>query len=480
MYGITETTVHVTYRPIRWDDVRSGQGSVIGIPIPDLQLYILDPAGEPVPIGVPGEMYVGGAGVARGYLNRAELTAQRFMPDRFAAGREGRLYRTGDLARRLENGDIEYLGRIDHQVKIRGFRIELGEIEAGIARHPAVRAVAVTAREDAPGDKRLVAYFVAENPPSDLLDQLRALIRTTMPEYMVPAHFVTLDTLPLTENGKVDRKALPAPVVSRASTGHSYAAPRTPIETSIAAIWEAVLGIERVGIHDHFFELGGDSILSIQVVARCRQAGLNISPRDLFKRPTVAQLAEACAPSNAQVIAHAQEVLAGSVALTPIECWFMKQDISERHHWNQSFLFELSGDVNISVLEQALQHVMRHHDAFRLRLRSSASGWVQEYGVDVPVSIARINLAQEPLEQRAMEITRYAAQLQASLNLSDGPLLRAAHFSLGVKERGRFLLVIHHIAVDGISWRVLLEDIESAYSSLKAGGQPLLEAKTTP
>jgi amino acid adenylation domain-containing protein len=305
MYGITETTVHVTYRPIRWDDLRSGQGSVIGIPIPDLQLYILDPAGEPVPIGVPGEMYVGGAGVARGYLNRAELTAQRFVPDPFGAEGEGRLYRTGDLARRLENGDIEYLGRIDHQVKIRGFRIELGEIEAGIARHPAVREVAVLAREDAPGDKRLVAYVVADSPPADLLDQLRALIRTTMPEYMVPAHFVTLDALPLTENGKVDRKALPAPVVSRANSGQSYTAPSTPIEKSITAIWEAVLGVEGVGIDNHFFELGGNSILSVQVIARCRQAGLNLSVVALFQYPTIRSLARHLSGSAGTAVAAA-------------------------------------------------------------------------------------------------------------------------------------------------------------------------------
>jgi len=477
MYGITETTVHVTYRPIRWDDVRSGQGSVIGMPIPDLQLYILDPVGQPVPIGVPGEMYVGGAGVARGYLNRPELTAQRFVHDPFAARPDARLYRSGDLARRMENGDIEYLGRIDHQVKIRGFRIELGEIEAGIARHPAVREVAVLAREDAPGDKRLTAYVVAEGPPGDLLDRLRALIRSTMPEYMVPAHFVMLDTLPLTENGKVDRKALPAPVMSRAGSGQSYAAPRTPVETSIAAIWEAVLGIERVGIHDHFFELGGDSILSIQVVARCRQAGLSISPRDLFRSPTVAQLAEVCALSNAQA-AHADEVLTGSVPLTPIECWFVEQDMPERHYWNQSFLFELSADVSMSLLERALQHVTRHHDAFRLRLRSSGSGWVQEYGEDVPVSIAKFDLTREPPEERAAAITRHATRLQASLNLSEGPLLRAAHFALGVQERDRLLLVIHHIAVDGISWRLLLEEIESAYASLKAGRHPLFEGRT--
>ncbi|HKF97326.1 MAG TPA: amino acid adenylation domain-containing protein, partial [Steroidobacteraceae bacterium] len=393
MYGITETTVHVTYRPIRWGDLESGQRSVIGVPIPDLQVYLLDPSGRPLPIGVPGELYVGGAGVARGYLNRAELTAQRFLPDPFSATPGALLYRSGDLARRLENGDIEYLGRIDHQVKIRGFRIELGEIEAAIARHPGIREVVVIAREDTPGDKRLVAYLVAEPAPADLVEQLRARLRASMPEYMVPAHFVRLDALPLTKNGKLDRKALPTPASSSPSLGRPYVAPRTRTEHAIAKIWSAVLGLERVGIHDHFFELGGDSILSIQVIARCRQAGLHLTPRDLFKRPTIARLAEAVAQAPAGGTSP-QEPLTGPVPLTPVQRWFLEQDIAERHHWNQAVLFELPADVDPALLERALHCVLRHHDALRLRLRPAGTEWVQEYAPNLePAAIARIDLA---------------------------------------------------------------------------------------
>jgi len=290
MYGITETTVHVTYRPIRRADLESGQGSVIGIPIPDLQIYILDPHGQPAPIGVPGEMYVGGAGVARGYLNRAELTAERFLADPFAPANGSRLYRTGDLARRLENGDIEYLGRIDHQVKIRGYRIELGEIEAGIARHPAIREVVVLAREDEPGEKRLVAYLVAEIPPAELVEQLRAHLRATLPEYMVPSAFVTLDQLPLTPNGKVDRKALPVPKTSELVKA-AYVAPRTATEEILAGIWGDILGFERIGIEDNFYELGGHSLLATRVVLRVRQAlSVELSLRELFAAPTIAGL----------------------------------------------------------------------------------------------------------------------------------------------------------------------------------------------
>jgi aryl carrier-like protein len=239
-------------------------------------------------------MYVGGAGVARGYLNRPELSAQRFVADPFAATGEARLYRTGDLARRLENGDIEYLGRIDQQVKIRGFRIELGEIEAGLARHPAIRQVVVLAREDAPGDKRLVAYLVADHAPADLADQLRALLRTSLPEYMVPAHFVMLDALPLTENGKLDRKALPAPGAGAQAPRGATVAPRTPSEQLVAGMFRDVLGRTDVGVFDNFFDLGGDSLMAARLMSRLRAAsGADLPLRNLFERPTAAQLAEA-------------------------------------------------------------------------------------------------------------------------------------------------------------------------------------------
>ena len=338
--------------------------------------------------------------------------------------------------------------------------------------------MAVLAQEDVPGDKRLVAYIAVENPPAALIDQLRALILTTMPEYMVPAHFVMLDALPLTENGKVDRKALPAPTISRDGIARRFVAPRTPTEETLAQIWSAVLGIDKVGIHEHFFELGGDSILSIQVISRCRQAGLHLTPKDLFDRPTVAQLAERCAPVLAEADGP-QELLTGTVQITPIEGWFLEQDIAERSHWNQAFLFELPAGVDLAILEQALHQVVRHHDALRLRLRADGTNWVQEYGNDAHPTITRVDLSGDIIAQRAAAIERHAAKAQASLNLADGPLLRGVHFSFGPGERGRLLLVIHHIAVDGVSWRVIREDLEAAYFSLLAGEQPVLPAKTT-
>jgi acyl-CoA synthetase (AMP-forming)/AMP-acid ligase II len=292
MYGITETTVHVTYRPIRQADLAAGRGSVLGVPIPDLTLHVVDAGLEPQPIGVPGEIAVGGEGVALGYLGRPELTAERFVPDPF--GPPGaRLYRSGDLARRLPDGDLEYLGRIDHQVKIRGFRIELGEIEAVLSRHPALSQVVVVVREDAPGNPQLVAYHVPAEGQTVSAADLRAALKAELPEYMVPSAFVPLSSLPLTANGKVDRKALPAPD-GRPDLDREFVPPQGPVQERLAEIWAEVLRLERVGAHDNFFELGGHSLLATQVLSRMRVAfAMDLPLRAIFASPTVAGLAEA-------------------------------------------------------------------------------------------------------------------------------------------------------------------------------------------
>jgi len=310
MYGITETTVHVTYRPLSRADLQE-TGSVIGRPIPDLQVYLLDPYLQPVPIGIPGEMYVGGAGVARGYLNRSELTAEKFisippqshgsrfksgnpsnaLPSLIKGGRGDRLYKTGDLARYLANGDLEYLGRIDNQVKLRGFRIELGEIEALLASHGQVWETVVLVREDTPGDKRLVAYLVPQPEITLKIDKIRQFMKSKLPDYMVPNAFIILEALPLTANGKIDRRALPLPDFDSERLD-KYIAPRTPMEEKLVTIWEKVLKVEQVGINDNFFELGGHSLLVTQLVSRVRDTfNIEIPLRDLFTAPTVSQLA---------------------------------------------------------------------------------------------------------------------------------------------------------------------------------------------
>ena len=457
MYGITETTVHVTYRPLSKDDLAGG--SVIGTPIPDLQLYILDPRRRPVPIGVPGELYVGGAGLARGYLRRPELTAERFLPDHLTGQPNARLYRTGDLARYLPCGDIEYLGRLDSQVKIRGFRIELGEIEAVLRRHAGVREAVVLARETSPGNKRLVAWLVAgliTGHPAPEPAALREHLKQKLPDYMVPAAFVFLDKLPLTNNGKIDRKALPEPEEHRPELTALYVAPRTDTERALATIWAKVLRLETVGVHDNFFELGGDSILSIQIVSLARREHLPLTPALLFAHQTIAELAQALAVATRPQAAPSEpETESGPVPLTPMQHWFFSGNPLDPHHYNQSFLLELREPVPPALLEQALQLVSEQHDALRLQHA---------------VSLTLADLA-------CLDET--AAATQASLDLDLGPHWRAVLFSNAAGQRDRLLLAIHHLAVDGVSWRPLLEDLETACRALRDGTPVRLPAKTS-
>lgn len=290
MYGITETTVHVTYRPLTKNDLQSG--SVIGIPIPDLKVYILNAQLQPVPNGEPAELFVGGAGLARGYLNRPALTAERFIPDPFSREPGARLYRTGDLARFLPNGDIEYLGRIDQQVKIRGFRIELGEIESVLAGHPGIREAVVLVPEEAAGEKRLVAYLIATSAETPKVSDLRNLLRAKLPEYMVPSAFVFIDSLPLTSNGKLDRKALPSPDEARANSHPALATPANALERDIAGIWQKVLQKSPIGLEQNFFDVGGDSIRLASVHADLQKLlGIQVPITDLFAHTTVRSLA---------------------------------------------------------------------------------------------------------------------------------------------------------------------------------------------
>ncbi len=294
-YGPTENTVVTTSGlvPPTKPGKRTDVTPAIGRPIANTQTYLLDRSLEPVPVGVAGELYVGGAGLARGYLNRPELTAEKFVPNPFGDEPGARLYRTGDLARYLPDGNIEFLGRIDHQVKIRGMRIEPGEVEATLGQHPAVRQSVVVARENVSVEKYLVAYIIPEQNAAPATSELRRFMNHRLPEHMVPSAFVLLEALPLTPNGKVDRRALPTPGPSSFRVENAYEAPRTPLEEALAAIWTEVLGVERVGIHDDFFELGGHSLLATQVVSRLRDAfRVELPLRCLFETPTVAQLAE--------------------------------------------------------------------------------------------------------------------------------------------------------------------------------------------
>jgi len=473
MYGITETTVHVTYRPLSSGDLESG--SVIGVPIPDLQVYILDSQRRPVPIGVPGEMYVGGAGLARGYLRRPELTAQKFVTDHLTGRDQARLYRTGDLARFLPGREIEYLGRIDDQVKIRGFRIELGEIESVLCQHPAIREASVMAREAAPGIKQLIAYLVTSEARPELAE-LREHLKRKLPDYMIPAAFVFLEAFPLTNNGKIDRKALPAPEPERPEVTSRYLAPRSAVEKRLAEIWSKVLRLEKVGVYDNFFELGGDSILSIQVIARARREGLKLTPTLLFENPTVAELSRLVDSAKSPDLGP--EVVAGDLPLTPIQHWFFEQNLADAHHYNQAFLLEVSERLDVEILRKALQALERHHDALRLRFVRQQGRWRQWYSAaDRPVLLDVVKTEHLSGERQSEAIEAAFRSAHRDFDLENGPTWRVVYIDRD-QAPGRLLLVVHHLSVDGVSWAPLLEDLETAYRQLKEARSVQLPSKT--
>jgi non-ribosomal peptide synthase protein (TIGR01720 family) len=478
MYGITETTVHVTYRALRQADLARPWSSVIGQPHPRSRGARARQAPLAAPDGVPGEMYVGGAGVARGYLERPELTAERFLADPFSSDPAARLYKTGDLGRYLPSGDLEYLGRIDQQVKIRGFRIELGEIESVLGQHPHVRESLVLLREDTTGEKRLVAYLVAVEGPPPTVAELRAFLKEKLPEYMVPAAFVLLEAFPLTENGKVARNLLPTPEeAARPDLGGSYAAPRNHAEEELCRIWAAVLRMPKVGIHDNFFEIGGDSILSIQIATRAQQAGLRLTPRQLFQHQTVAELAEVIGSTDA-VVAE-QGPVVGPVPFSPIQHWWLSQKLAEPHHWNQSLLFELRQRLDPACLEAAVAALLAHHDALRLRVEHDEKGAHQSFSPPGGPSVfEQVDLSKVPVGEQSAAIERSTLALQSSLDLARGPVTRVVLFELGEDRPGRLFFLVHHLAVDGVSWRILLDDLWTAYQQ-RAKGEPISLPKKT-
>ncbi|MFF9061878.1 amino acid adenylation domain-containing protein, partial [Streptomyces sp. NPDC014882] len=480
MYGITETTVHVTHRALDAGDAASATGSLIGRPIPDLRVHVLDDRLTPVPTGVTGEMYVAGAGLADGYLGRHALTAERFVADPY--GPPGtRMYRTGDLARRTADGDLEYLGRADHQVKIRGFRIELGEIEACLAAHPQAGQVAVVVREDRPGDRKLVGYVVprAEGGAPEA-EGLRKHLRTQLPEYMVPSAFVTLDALPLTANGKLDRKALPAPDLAAAAGGR---AARTEREELLCGLFAEVLGLPAVGIDDGFFDLGGDSIVSIQLVARARRAGLLLTPRDIFEHKTVEALAGVAAVVD-RAAEDGPDAGIGTVGATPIVRWLEERG-GPVDRFNQSMLLQVPAGASAEHLTAALQTLLDHHDMLRARLTRGAGGWsleVPERGAaDAAGLLRRVPLPSGPVraETLAAALDEHATAAWDRLSPEDGVMVQAVWFDAGPDHPGRLLLIAHHLVVDGVSWRILTPDLAAAHQALAGGGKPVLEPVPT-
>ena len=503
-YGPTETVVGCCTYEIPPKTIFQNQ-IPIGSPIANTQLYILDEYLQPVPVGIPGELYIGGHGVARGYLQQPELTAEKFIPNPFFEGRrqkaEGRslgtssaplplsssvpsassaplceavsfraarLYKTGDRAKYLPDGTIEYLGRLDNQIKIRGYRIELGEIEAELTNHSDVQSALVIAR-----DERLIAYFIPHRACD--VSTLRSFLQNKLPSYMVPGNFVQLDRFPLTPNGKIDRAALPLPELETRKA--QVIEPSTEKEKILVKIWQEVLNLDRIDIEDNFFELGGDSILSIQIIARARQARLTFTPKQLFQYQTIAELA-AIALENKPIQAE-QGLVTGKIPLTPIQHWFFEQELVDLNHYNQAILLEVTTELNPDWLQAALKHLVSHHDALRISFNNENSSWTASNleSVEDPNFIT-VDLREAKNEALEQSITETANQLQTSLDISQGKLVTGALFRLGNSKSDRLLLIIHHLVVDGISWRILLEDLAIAYKQLETKQSLQLPPKT--
>jgi amino acid adenylation domain-containing protein/non-ribosomal peptide synthase protein (TIGR01720 family) len=471
-YGPTEDTVYSSGQVME----PGAERSTIGGPMSNARCYVLDADLRPQPVGVPGEMWLAGSGLARGYTNRPALTAESFIPDPF--GDPGsRMYRSRDRGRWLPDGTLEVLGRVDTQVKIRGHRIELGEVETVLRAHPGVSDAAVVVREDG-GARRLAAYVVGRGDEALTGAALRTHLKERVPEYMVPASITVMDALPLTANGKVDRRALPAPDAARDEAAAEFVEAHGAVEETLARIWAEVLRMEKVGVHDNFFELGGDSILSIQVMSRASQAGLRLTPKQMFQHQTIAELAPV-AGTAAQVEAE-QGPVTGPAPLTPAQHWFLEMGSPEPHHFNLAFSVDLRDAVDAGTMSRAVAAVLEHHDALRNRFARRADGWTQtgtEPVGEAPFESHDVS-AMDAADEEA-EMDRRARAAQTSLDIANGPMLRFVHFRRGAGKADRMIVIAHHLVMDAVSWSFVQQDLETAYTQFAAGGDVHLPRKTT-
>ncbi|MBD2772939.1 non-ribosomal peptide synthetase [Iningainema tapete] len=470
-YGPTEATIGATI----YDLSAAKTSALIGRPIYNLQTYILDRYQQPVPIGVPGELYIGGDGLARGYLNRPDLTDEKFIPNPFCNQPGSRLYKTGDLVRYLPDGNIEFLGRIDHQVKIRGFRIELGEIEAVLSQHPDVRETVVIARENIAGGKQLVAYVVPHQQAALTNSDLRRFLKEQLPEYMVPSAFVVLESLPITPNGKVDRKSLPAPEI-RLELEQSFVAPRTLIEEVLAGIWVEVLKVERVGIHDNFLELGGHSLLAIQVISRMRDIlGVEFPLRSLFEAPTVIELAQyvETQQQNPKLLPPIQPVERTQnlpLSFGQEQMWLVDQLVSNIPVYNEPSTIRLPENVNVAALEKALNEIVQRHEILRTTYYTIDGQPMQVIAPSLTIPLPVVDLRSLATSEREVEALRLATlEARQRFDLTTGPLLRTTLMQLDETDY-RLFLTSHHIIDDGVSsFSIFLPELQTLYQAFCAG-----------
>ncbi|HVI73135.1 MAG TPA: condensation domain-containing protein, partial [Pyrinomonadaceae bacterium] len=457
----------------------------IGEVLANMQVYVLDEQMQPVPVGVTGELYIGGAGVARGYLNRPALTAERFVPHPFSNEPGARLYRTGDLVRwRLAAedeaegaGELEFVGRVDEQVKVRGYRIELGEVETVLRSHPAVSSCVVIARDEKGGERRLLAYLVSSEQPAPSVTQLRSFMGEKLPEYMIPSVFIELEELPLTANGKVDRRALPAPAGERMLPEQEFAAPRTAVEELLCSIWAEVLQVERAGIHDNFFALGGHSLTAMQVVARVRQCfGIELPLRSLFELGTISALArslEAMMRDSAEISLPPLERVsrdeAPPLSFAQQRLWFIHQLSPESTIYNIPYAIRLTGELNVAALEQTFVEIVRRHEVLRTTFSTVDGQPVQVIADSVAPVLKKIDLSEMHETESEEELQEYIKDdIRQPFDLDRGPLLRATLIKLSHHQHV-LLCVTDHIVSDGWSTGILIREMTDLYRSFARG-----------
>ncbi|MDR2234817.1 MAG: amino acid adenylation domain-containing protein [Chryseobacterium sp.] len=470
-YGPTEGTVCTSLHHYNED----GNPLNIGGPIGNMKAYVVDRYHRIVPIGAVGELYIGGAGIARGYLNRAELTSERFILNPFQSeseqlsGENGRLYKTGDLVRWLPNGELEYIGRNDFQVKIRGFRIELGEIENQLLQYPKIRQTAVLAKDSKTGMKYLVGYYVSDTAIDS--ETLSAHLSSSLPDYMVPSAYVHLENLPLTINGKLDKKRLPEPEFTGSK---DYTAPETPLQVQLCQIYGEVLGLDPgiISIHDDFFRLGGDSIISIQLVSRIRQQQeVRLSVKEIFTARTVSGLSHLITDKKSgsgDTIQSEQGLLLGEVPLLPIQEWYFSQKtegyLPAFNHWNQSFLIHVP-ELDPSLLEKSVHHLLEKHDAFRIHYPQENGTYSQQYGGGSLPVIKTLDITGMTAEELNSHLTKW----QSDFDIETGPLFQIGYLSGYEDKSARIYFALHHLIIDGVSWRIITDDLKTLYQTLEKG-----------
>jgi amino acid adenylation domain-containing protein/non-ribosomal peptide synthase protein (TIGR01720 family) len=473
-YGPTENTVSAILSESPLHD----SGIVtIGKPIGNIRAYILDDHLQPVPIGVTAHLYLGGPQLARGYLNQPGLTAERFITHSFISEEHVRLYKTGDLAYWLPDGNIAFMGRIDDQVKLRGYRIELSEVENVLQQAPGVNQAAVVLQEDSRSNKHLAAYLVVNGEFEK--EAAQAFLQARLPDYMIPYSLTVMEILPLTPSGKVDKKVL-AKMEAGQPLLNTYAAPRNELEQQLADIWKELLGAEQVGIDDNFFELGGDSIITIQVVSRARRLGYELRPGDIFQYQTISELARVIMSQQQAVIdTKEQGLLSGDLGLLPIQQWFLENNDEDISHYNQSILLRIDKDVSPGMLEEAVKVLVQHHDSLRLSYRKTTTFWEQSY-CNREGSLEVIDISDMTSGELRDVISAASDHAQASLNIQEGKLVKfLLMLTPPMQHQNRLLIVIHHLGTDGVSWRILLEDLELMLSGNKADEEFVLGSKSS-